>query len=151
MYKASYRYRCECCYCLAGWQSDINSSQDLFYLLIISSIFLAPVELWSSEIFWCLPLKSDHICLPSVETKETDHKAHYAGSSLCVCAPVFLTPPPQTPSTSPHVMPVTWFPGTQSSKSESDFIFNHSKSTAPCFSPLYLHFPLNPVHHLPRI
>lgn len=30
LYKASYRYRCECCYCLAGWQSDINSSQDLF-------------------------------------------------------------------------------------------------------------------------
>lgn len=48
-------------------------------------------------------------------------------------------------------MPVTWFPGTQSSKSESDFIFNHSKSTASCFSPLYLHFPLNPVHHLPQI
>jgi len=49
-----------------------------------------------------------------------------------------------TPSTS-HVMPVTWFPGTQSSKSESDFIFNRSKSTGmlmvsigSCFGP----FPL---------
>ncbi len=110
--------------------------------------FVVPVELWSSEIFWCLCLKSDYICLLSVETKETDHKAHY------VC--VFLAPS-QTPSTS-HVMPVTWFPGTQSSKSESDCIFNHSKSTAmlmvskgACFSPLYLHFLLNPAHHLPKI
>lgn len=75
-------------------------------------------------------------------------------AKLIMC--VFLAPS-QTPSTS-HVMPVTWFPGTQSSKSESDFIFNHSKSTAmlmvskgACFSPLYLHFPLNPAHHLPKI
>lgn len=48
-------------------------------------------------------------------------------AARAVC--VFLAPS-QTPSTSPHVMLVTWFPGTQSIKSESDFIFNHSKSTA---------------------
>ncbi len=54
--------------------------------------FVVPVELWSSEIFWCLPLKSGYICLLSVENKETDHKAHYAGSTHCVC--VFLAPLP---------------------------------------------------------
>lgn len=52
--------------------------------------FVVPVELWSSEIFWCLPLKSGYICLLSVENRETDHKAHYAGSTLCVF--VFLAP-----------------------------------------------------------
>lgn len=49
---------------------------------------------------------------------------------MCVCVSVFSSPHPlKTPSTS-HVMPVTWFPGIRSSKSESDFIFNLSKSTA---------------------
>lgn len=151
MYKASYRYRCECCYCLAGWQSDINSSQDLFlpsdhflhFLCPCGALELRDLLVFTSEI-------RPYLLTVSRDQGDWSQSSLCRQFALCVCA-CFPRAPPPTPSTSPHVMPVTWFPGTQSSKSESDFIFNHSKSTAPCFSPLYLHFPLNPVHHLPRI
>ncbi len=116
--------------------------------------FVVPVELWSSEIFWCLPLNQATSAYCQWKTRRLITKLiMQAARTVCV----FSSPPPK-PLPLLLVMPVTWFPGTQSIKSESDCIFNHSKSTAmlmvskgACFSPLYLHFPLNPAHHLPKI
>lgn len=70
---------------------------------------------------------------------------------LCVC----VSSPRPVPSAPPHVMPVTWFPGTQSSKSESDLIFNRSKSKwlaeALVLASSSSISPWKPMHHLPQI
>lgn len=53
---------------------------------------LVSVCLWlcTSKSCYCLPLRAAYICLLSVETKETDHKAYYGARSgvhaVCMCA-----------------------------------------------------------------
>lgn len=113
----------------------LSSKQQLQHWLVSLASSHPPllsVCLWlcTRKSCYCLPLRAACICLLSVETKETDHKAYCGARSgvhaVCACSYGGLThththkhfPPP-----SPHVMPVTWFPGKQLSKSESDFYF----------------------------
>lgn len=67
------------------------------------------------------------ICSMSEETKETDHSLLWSSGSSGKGALSIGThghrPLPASASLSPHVMLVTWLPGKQLSKSQSDFYF----------------------------
>lgn len=69
-----------------------------FWLACASSpsASLASLRLWpcTSKSSFCLPLRAAYICLLSVETKETDHKAYYRArnGAHCVCVRVCALP-----------------------------------------------------------
>lgn len=55
----------------------------LYYLSLLQPAPLKSACLWpcTSKSCFCLPLQAAYICLLSVETKETDHKAYYGARS----------------------------------------------------------------------
>ena len=73
--------------------TQINLSSPEFESLILPpAVLLTSAWLCSSKSSSCLPLRAVYICLLSVETKETDHKAYYGARSgihaVCVHAPL---------------------------------------------------------------
>lgn len=104
-----------------------------FWLACASSpsASLASLRLWpcTSKSGFCLPLQAAYICLLSVETKETDHKAYYGARSgacarvcVCVCFATLLLP----------LLVWCWSHGFQASSSVNQnqtFIFNRFKSS----------------------
>lgn len=97
LYKASYRYRCECCYCLAGWQSDINSSQDLFlpsdhflhFLCPCGALELRDLLVFTSEI-------RPYLLTVSRDQGDWSQSSLCRQFALCVCA-CFPHPPSPNP------------------------------------------------------
>lgn len=72
-------------------QSPVSPSvSDCLTLLPPTSLVSVCLWLCTSKSCYCLPLLAAYICLLSVETKETDHKAYYGASSgvhaVYVCA-----------------------------------------------------------------
>lgn len=66
------------------------SVSDSLTLLPPDSLVSVCLWLCTRKSCYCLPLRAAYICLLSVETKETDHKAYYGARSgvhaVCVCA-----------------------------------------------------------------